>query len=386
MSYKIGYIDEYGDKSIDYSKDGVSTFFIVTAIIIDSENELLFKEKVDAIRKKYTQAPEIKSKNFSDKDFVRRLNLLEELCQLEFHIYSIIVDKRKIWEDTGLAFRNTFFKYVNRLLDSDLYRYYPYLKLIADEHGDNKFMDGFIEYFSKHHFQGELFKQPSFYFSKSQEEPLIQVSDFISGSLSKHFDPKKKLNGSEKILEILEPKVLHFREWPEVPIELFKSIQNEDFQYDKEIAEFSTRVINDYIRLNEHSGDEIINQQIITLNYLIFRFKNDPFEYVYTDEILARIMQRGKSSLSTQLFRNKIIANLRDNGIIIVSGQSGYKIPCSKADLISFFNRNNHIIKPMLSRLETTNRLIKIATENKIDILDYCEFKELAEMIKINKK
>lgn len=384
MIDKIGYIDEYGDKSIDYKKEGVSTFFIVTAVVINSENESIYREKVNEIRKRYTFSPEIKSKNFPDKDFEKRLSLLKELCQLDFHVYSIIVDKRHIWEESGLQFRNSFFKYVNRLLDSDLYRYYPYLRLIADEHGDNKFMNGFIDYFNKYHVQGELFKRSSFNFSKSEDEPLIQVADFISGSLSKYFDPKKKILGAEKIIDILKPKILHFREWPEIPVEYIKTIDNTDNDYNKEIADFSIQIMRNYIKENENNNVEIINQQIITLNYLIFRFKNDPFEYIYTDEIISRIKQRSQSSLSTQLFRNKIIANLRDNNIIIVSSQNGYKIPCSKADLISFFNRNSQIITPMLTRLEKTNTLIKIATDNNIDILEYDEFKKLAQMITMN--
>lgn len=385
MEPKVGYIDEYGDKSIDYKKDGVSTFFIVTAIVIDAENETNYSQRVAEIRKKFTQAPEIKSKNFSDKDFSKRLNLLSELIQLDFYIYSIVVDKRRIWENSGLAFRNTFFKYINRIFDLELYRYYPFLELRADEHGDDKFMNGFISYFNKHHYQTELFRSPSFKFARSEDEPLIQVADFISGSLSKFFDPKKEVDNADKIMDIIKPKILHLREWPEMPLELYKSIGEDDYQFNQEIAEFSQKIINDYLVEMESETDEIIIQQTIILNYLLFRFKNNPFEYVYTDELIQRIKQRKQTALSTQLFRNKIIANLRDKGIIIVSSQNGYKIPCSKADIISYFNRNNQIIKPMLSRIEMTNRLIKIATDNKIDILEFSEFHDLSEMIKISK-
>lgn len=57
------------------------------------------------------------------------LNLIHflTLTHLNHKIYSFIVDKRKIFEDSGLKFRNVFFKYVNELFDRELYDYLPYL-------------------------------------------------------------------------------------------------------------------------------------------------------------------------------------------------------------------------------------------------------------------
>jgi len=379
---KIGYIDEYGNKSIKYQKKGVSTYFIVTAVIIDKSNIIEINDAVNNIRKKFTQAPELKSKNFN-KYPSKRVSILKELTNLNIQIYSILVDKRNIWEDSGLKFHNSFYKYINRLIDSELYKYYPNIELVADEHGDEKFMTGFIEYVKSHHIQQDLFIKPTFRFANSINEPLIQVADFIAGSISKIFDPKKSYPNNDEIFKILQPKILHLREWPELPINIKSHIQDTDKQYDSYISKFALQLIKQYIDEYENSEDEIVIQQLITLKYLVFRFKSNPFEYIVTDQIISKIGQRDKNVPSIQIFRNQIIARLRDKDILIVSGPQGYKIPCSKSDLFLFFNMYSNIVCPMISRLEKANKLIKIATDGNIDLLTKKEYQVLSKMVNI---
>ena len=50
---KIGFIDEYGDKSIHFEKGGVSVYFIVTAIIINKRDLNEIENKVKELKSKY---------------------------------------------------------------------------------------------------------------------------------------------------------------------------------------------------------------------------------------------------------------------------------------------------------------------------------------------
>ncbi|MDX1364040.1 MAG: hypothetical protein R3243_07470, partial [Arenibacter latericius] len=79
MSKKIGYIDEFGDKSIHFEKDGVTTFFIVSAIIIDKESICQVREEFKKIAIKYTQAPEIKSSSKAFREIDKRINFLKDI-------------------------------------------------------------------------------------------------------------------------------------------------------------------------------------------------------------------------------------------------------------------------------------------------------------------
>jgi hypothetical protein len=382
---KVGFIDEYGDKSIEHQKSGVSVYFIVTAIIVDRDKVEALNAKIQEIRASFTQAPEIKSSAKIFQDINKRIEFLEKVSDLDFKIYSVIVDKRKIFEDSGLRFRESFFKYINNLLDTDLYRYFPYLELVSDEHGSDKFMNGFITYVKGKHFQTEIFRKPQFRFGDSKAEPLIQLADFISGTLARCYDPAKMIDNPNQIINILNNRILHLREWPEVPSLKYKPVEGSDDTYNPEIADFSLNLISQFIAENEHKIDEQTKNQLICLNYLMFKFKSNSLAYVYSDEIIDRIKSRGVS-LNKRFFTKEIIGKLREKGLLIVSSQSGYKIPCSEADLIRFFNNYNTKIFPMLKTLEQYDVLVKAATDGVINLLNHKEFELNKKLIEVIKK
>ena len=380
MNKKIGYIDESGDKSIHFEKDGVTTYFIVSAVIINEDVVDQIRDKFLEIAKLHTQAPEIKSSSKTFKNIDKRINFLKDIAKLDFRIYSIIVDKRKIFEESGLRFQNSFYKYVNGLLDNELYDYYPFLELIADNHGTDKFMEGFISYVRDNHQQTELFRGPEFQFCDSKEEPLIQLADFIAGSLAKCYEPTKIELRSKEILQILNRHILHLREWPENPPKLFQRIADEDEKYNQELVDFIFFRINDFIRLNQGRQEPEIKNQLICLNYLIYRFKVDPYEYIFSEEIIDRIKVRD-SHINKRIFSKDIIGNLRENKILILSSSNGYKIPCCKGDLIRFFNSYSSQIIPMIDTLNKTNITIKSATTGNMDLLQEENYTVLKNII-----
>ena len=84
--------------------------------------------------------------------------------------------------------------------------------------------------------------------------------------------------------------------------------------------------------------------------------------------------------MSLQTFRNKIIAKLRDNEVIISSSTSGYKIPSTEKELYDFINHGKSIIMPMLSRLRTCNDIIRMGTDGAINLFERAEYHSLAKM------
>lgn len=380
MSKKIGYIDESGDKSIHFEKEGVTTYFIVSAVIIDKNSVNKVREQFIKIAIKHTQAPEIKSSSRAFRNIENRIEFLKDISELDFRIYSVIVDKRKVFEDSGLQFRDVFYKYVNGLLDHELYDYYPYLELVSDNHWTEKFMDEFIGYVEKNHNQTELFRGPEFKFCDSKEEPLIQLADFIAGSIAKCYEPDKVNYRSKEITKILNRQILHLREWPENPPKLVRKLEDRDEKYDQKLVDFIFFRINEFVNANENRTEIEIKNQLICLNYLIYRFKKDPYEYIFSDEIIDRIKIRN-IHLTKRLFSKEVIGNLRDNKILIASSQSGYKIPCCKGDLIRFYNNYSSKIIPMIETLGKADVIIKSATSGSINLLEDEEFKLLKELI-----
>ena len=93
------------------------------------------------------------------------------------------------------------------------------------------------------------------------------------------------------------------------------------------------------------------------------------------------MIDAGYERLSTQEFRNKIIAKLRDNEVIISSSPNGYKIPTTEEELYDFVNHGKNIILPMLSRLKKCNDVIKMGTNGKVNLFDKAEYRSLKELL-----
>ena len=55
------------------------------------------------------------------------------------------------------------------------------------------------------------------------------------------------------------------------------------------------------------------------------------FLFFLTKELIGHLSRIGYNEMNKTTFRNKIIAGLRDEGVVIASSKSGYKIP-TKSD------------------------------------------------------
>jgi len=86
---------------------GVSTFFFVTAILVAANNLSKIEKGVDSVRKKYFQTGEMKSSSVG-RNHKRRSVILHELLKSDFKIFSVVVDKQKIYDDSGLMYKELF--------------------------------------------------------------------------------------------------------------------------------------------------------------------------------------------------------------------------------------------------------------------------------------
>ena len=87
--------------------------------------------------------------------------------------------------------------------------------------------------------------------------------------------------------------------------------------------------------------------------------------------------------MSVSTFRMKIIAKLRDEGVILASSANGYKIPSKVSEVYDFINHGKNVILPMLNRLKKCNDTIRLATNNSLNLFERAEYKELAELLDI---
>lgn len=77
-------------------------------------------------------------------------------------------------------------------------------------------MSGFTRYVEERKIP-DLFRKATFSFRESKSEPLLQVADFVTGTLGRVFDPKKSTPRASEFLDVLESKRLRIDEWPLKP-------------------------------------------------------------------------------------------------------------------------------------------------------------------------
>jgi tetrahydromethanopterin S-methyltransferase subunit G/biotin operon repressor len=376
MSQIFAFVDEFGTNSFNFEKQ--STHFIIAAVICKSENLEKIQDGINNIRKKHKfQKGELKSSKVG-KNHNRRIRILKDIINLDFYIYSVVVDKQKL-KGQGFKYKESFYKFLNNLLYKELYRTFPNLKLCVDEYGGNDYMLSFKKYVMKRH-KPTLFSGSEFDILNSKKSNLIQLADFIAGTLGYIYDEKKKNTQSKEFLDIIKPKVSDISFFPKDFS--FKDIEesNTDESFDPKIVKLSLLRINTFIH-NTKGDTQEEKDQIAFLKLLILfqriYLKN---RYTSTEEIIRHLNRNRQDKINQNYFRREVIGKLRDKGILIASSSNGYKIPINKNDLESFVNIGRRIILPMLKRIETARAAIKLATNNELDLLD--NFEELKEILK----
>jgi hypothetical protein len=380
----LAHIDEFGTNSLEIEKDGVSSHFLICATLIEEKNLKAGQQIIDNVRNTHFQGSEIKSSNVKRANHARRLTILNELNQIEFTIYLIVVDKEEI-NSEGLSIKQSFYKYFNKLLVTDLNRINKKITFIADQIGSVEYQESFRKYIENEVLQYDLFNEKKiFEFNDSKENNLVQLSDFIVGSLAKCFDKKHFTEESSDYIRMLKDK-LNIRFWPN-NIANYVRHENETENFDPKIAELSLTLAKDYIARNENKVETDIAAQIYLLKYLMLIQKVSPNYFIQTHELMDKLKYEIGLEYSTRLFRKNVIGQLRDNNVIIVSSNSGgYKLPVNKSDLIEFVNRYNSILQPMLSRMKKCRDSILLGSMNDIDILEYPEYESLKDVIELIK-
>lgn len=199
------------------------------------------------------------------------------------------------------------------------------LTIVADEIGGSEYMQSFSSYVKKLVPPPNLFGESDFSFQNSKNDVLIQLADLIAGSLSFDYDVHKKASGNPIYHKLLASKITRIEFYPKSYLNYTVDNSALAKDYDKAIANICLRKAGEFLEKNKNSQDPEVKAQIIVLKYLLFRFmNNDTRQYISTKELISQLKYTVMSDISTQTFRTRIIAKLRDNDVII-SGSSTKK-------------------------------------------------------------
>jgi len=377
MERVYAFTDESGNFGWDLSKNGVSVKFIVSSIIVKEGDLDNLRNQVEGIRRTYFQTGEMKSSGIG-KNHERRKGILADLLHLPFNIFAVVISKEDITQYPGLHYKKSFYKFMNNIVHKELRKAFKVLTIVADEIGGTDYMRSFSKYVAEREDIPNLLSEADFFFEKSHNDVLIQLADLISGTLSHQFDKSLHDDGSPDYYRMLRRKIIRIEYYPK-KIDSYILENNALIgEFDKDIAELCFRQAKIYIDKNENKGEPDEEARVATVKYLLFKFMNENLnKYTPTSELRNQLefMEIGK--VSTRFFRAKIIAKLRDSGVIIGSSSAGYKIPTKERELYEFININNNIIMPILHRLKICRDLVKLGTSNELDLFDNTEYRSL---------
>ena len=184
----------------------------------------------------------------------------------------------------------------------------------------------------------------------------------------------------------LGKKIIGIQEFPRDPVTFRVEDQiNFDSRDDATVANLCLRKALAFKQeFKNKDADENSKMQIAVLDYLLFRFMNNSVRrYISTQELQNDLERKGFERLSTQSFRNRIIAKLRDHGVIIASSNKGYKLPSKKSEVEDFIKKTQGIIEPMLHRLKLCYNAIRLGSNGTIFMLDDPEYSTLKKLIEV---
>ncbi|MCF2501378.1 hypothetical protein [Dyadobacter chenhuakuii] len=384
MHHHTAFLSEWGNNTLDFSKKGPSgslptTHFIVTALIMDKADHVAVLAVLEAVSKRHFDGGPIDSEK-TGNDHVKRKDVLEDLEELPFQVFSVIVDKRQLIGE-GLRYKGSFYKFLHGLADRELFRIFPDLEMVTGQTGDETFMKGFITYVQQNHI-ANLFNESSFGFVASQDSPVVQAANFIAGTLARCYDETVITDQRGEFIEILKRKVLTIRFWPDAFAHNLISQPEPGPSFDPLLSELSVNLANDFLHRKSADKAPQAIDQVSSLSYLLFHFRHiSPTRYITSFELMEHIRARRGKNVSLHYFQTKVIAPLRDAGVLIASSSRGYKLPASEQDLYDFVGHSNTIIEPMLSRVKRFRDQIHMATDGKIDVLAADEYKVIRKVI-----
>ena len=372
------FIDEFGTEALN-NKAGNSSHFIYVAISINESEIEIAREIRNYISKKFNQNNDIHASSSIGNNDDKRIEILKELKKLKYRAYILVVDKKALYKDNGLKYKNIFIKFFQKIFIRKISNNIKNYSICFDKIGYKDFqisLKNFID--NKVIMTNDLFNTVNceYRMEDDKNEKLLQIADIIANTCGKIFSDSHK---SEKRIEFYDEiksniSVIYF---PEVYVNNYDILDTkEDIKCNDDIIDcalFSIKNFKENVKNDMYKDSEKIKVSLDILDYFYTEFCINKYRIVKTYELAncINIQERYSTNYNNYEIR-KIIQFIRDEGVLIVSPLNckGYKIPINENEIKESFNRIISNVEPMLKRVKIANDKISNYTSNKINILN----------------
>jgi hypothetical protein len=384
MKDQIAFLSVWGNDGLDFSKrqlegSAVSTHFIITALLLNKQDIPAVETVFEAAANKYFEDGVIDSQIIDNNHELRKV-ILSDILSEPLQIFALVVDKRQLIGE-GLRYKGSVHKFLHGLADRELYSLFPNLEMVGNPKADYGFMEGFIKFVHHNHIPN-LFNQSTFGFVNTRSDVIIQAASFLAGTLARCYDDTVVTDQRQDFVQLIQPALITMKFWPDVFAPYVVKINARELRYSEELSKMSLNLANDFINRKTGNQTPHVVDQLACLSYLVFHFRHiNPTRYISSFEIMEHIRVRRGKTVSLHYFQTKVIAPLRDAGVLIASSSRGYKLPASERDLYDFINHSNTIVEPMLARIKKFRDQISKATKGKLDVLGKNEYAVIRKVL-----
>lgn len=384
MYDQIAFLNEWGNDELDFTKKQhgepvASTHFIVTALVVAKQDLPGLERVFKSASSKYFENESIDSQYVDNNHELRKL-ILSDILSEPVRIFALVVDKRQLPSE-GLRHKGSVYKFLNELADRELFSIFKELEMVGKPSGPNSFINGFIKHTHENHIP-DLFNQSTFGFVNTQADVVVEAAGFIAGTLAYCYDETVITDQRQDFVQLIQPSLIAMKVWPDVFAPYLIKVNSPQFHYNEGLANLSVNLANGFLNRKSNNRVPHVVDQITCLAFLIFHFRHiSPTRYISSFEIMEQIRVRRGKTITLHYFQTKVIAPLRDAGVLIASSSRGYKLPSCESDLYDFINHSNTIVAPMLARIKKFRDQINRATQGSIDVLDRDEFSVIRKVI-----
>ena len=370
---RVAFIDECGNFGFDFENHvasgygGSSLYYIICAVVVKAEDINVLEAETKKIRlTNGFQNGEMKSSLIGD-NHKRRIKILTELLGLDFSLVILIADKQKFYRESPLTnYKESFVKYLHQKLYEEMYAAYPKLKIVEDEYGASEFQSSYRDYVCAHRPQLNLLNEYDFDYVDSMHSPIVQIADIVAGSIMHHLVN----SDAPDVLRIFQSRIRGLVNFPSIYPSYFAGI-GADKTFDENIYSLAVHRATQYIDSNKDTIDEDVRMGVLFLKHLLWVVRNiSSDKYISSGEIIRFLSDLSNSRVRRDYLYRRIVAPLRDAGVIIASCSHGYKIPTCIEDIYLYINQTTGVVGPMLSRVEKCRQLILAQTDGSLDVLN----------------
>lgn len=370
----IAFIDESGNDNL--ASPEANTYFIITAVIQKANQIEIPMKSLETIRTKYFQTGEMKSVKIANKHHKRK-QILDDINLAGIKHVTLIINKSSIDPSSGLQYKKSFRKFLPAKIYKLLFSAYENIKIISDEHGSQEFMQSVKTYLLNKEIS--LFEYQEFSFASSREEIFIQTADIISGSWRKILDPEVESDIKSELKSSLLKNSLLFQVWPPEYNHYSLDISGDDVE-DEIIRTFCLRQVVNFQRDNQHRAFENTkdaSDTALRLDVIDFLYNqcvaHENENFITAKKIVIYLKNIGYEKIGNRKLSNIVFSYLRDHGVIVSSGNRGYKIPTSVKDILEYVITTDEKTIPMIRRLHHAREQIALASKGNLDIISIAQ-------------